>query len=171
MKQQQQGFTLIELIVVIVILGILAATALPKFSDLQHDARMAKMNGLAASIKSAAALAHAQWLANGSPTTPAGTVSVTMEGATVPINFGYPDVGGDAYTNAATTGANSGIYLALGGAAGLSDYVITAPAATATVLSFTPDADHTACVVSYTEPVAANSPPTVTTTALTAANC
>src|SRR3989339_877503 len=125
--KQQQGFTLIELIVVIVILGILAATALPKFSDLQTDARIAKMNGLAASIKSAGALAHAQWLVNGSPTTPAGTVSVSMEGATVPINLGYPDVGGDAYTNTATVGASSGIYLALGGAAGMTDYVITAP--------------------------------------------
>jgi len=169
--KQQQGFTLIELIVVIVILGILAATALPKFSDLQTDARIAKMNGLAASIKSAGALAHAQWLVNGSPTTPAGTVSVSMEGATVPINFGYPDVGGDAYTNTATVGASSGIYLALGGAAGMTDYVITAPAATATVLSFTPDANHASCVVTYTEPTGANLPPSVSTAALTQANC
>ena len=169
--KQQQGFTLIELIVVIVILGILAAVAMPKFSDLSSQARIAKMNGLAASLKSAGALAHAQWLANGSPTTPAGTVSVTMEGSTVPINFGYPDVGGDAYTNGAIVGANSGIYLALGGAAGLPDYVITTPAATKVVLSFTPDATHASCVVSYTEPTGANLPPTITTTALTSANC
>jgi len=169
--KQQAGFTLIELIMVIVILGILAATALPRFTNMQGDARIAKMNGLAASIKSAAALAHAQWLVNGSPTTPAGTVSVTMEGATVPINFGYPDVGGDAYTNVAVVGASSGIYLALGGAAGLADYIITTPAATATVLSFTPDANHTACIVTYTEPTAVNLPPAVSTLALTAANC
>lgn len=169
--KQQTGFTLIELIMVIVILGILAATALPRFTDLQKDARIAKMHGLAGSIRSAAALAHAQWLVNGSPTTPAGSVSVLMEGSTVPINFGYPDVGGDAYTNAATTGASSGIYLALGGAAGLPDYIITTPAATATVLSFTPDADHAACIVSYTEPTAANLPPTVTTSALNSTNC
>ena len=169
--KNQKGFTLIELIVVIVILGILAATALPKFVNLSTDARIAKMNGLAAAIKSAGALAHAQWLINGSPTTPAGTVSVTMEGAVVPINFGYPDVGGDAYTNAATTGANSGIYLALGGAAGLGDYLITPPVATSTVLSFTPDANHASCIVSYTEPTGANLPPTVSTSGLTAGNC
>jgi MSHA pilin protein MshA len=49
-----KGFTLIELIVVIVILGILAAVAAPKFMDLQSDARKASLQGMAASVKSAA---------------------------------------------------------------------------------------------------------------------
>ena len=86
---KQRGFTLIELIVVIVILGILAATAVPKFVDLQVDARNAVMQGVAGSINTAKELVRARWLANGS----SGATTVSLDGTnsvTVDTTLGYP---------------------------------------------------------------------------------
>lgn len=77
--KRQQGFTLIELVVVIVILGLLAATALPRFLDLTHDARRASVQGVAGGVRSAVALAKAGSIVSGS-------TNVNMDGATVTVN-------------------------------------------------------------------------------------
>jgi len=63
-RSGQQGFTLIELIMVIVILGILAATALPKFVDLSSDAEQAALDGFAGALSSAASINFAGCLIN-----------------------------------------------------------------------------------------------------------
>lgn len=151
MKQKQAGFTLIELIVVIIILGVLSAYALPRFAALQTEARIAKMNGALASLKSGAALAHSIQLTQQL----APNTLVRMEGADIPMINGYP------------TTALTGIPVAAGLAT--PDFVLTTTSAT--VFRVSSDVNHPNCAVTYTVPSALGSPPTYNGTGLTAVNC
>lgn len=96
-KQRQRGFTLIELVVVIALLAILAAFAIPRYAGLEREARSATILGVAGSIRSGAALVHGLWLSQ-------GINPVVMEGNPINLTEGYPDATDISLTLADLTG-------------------------------------------------------------------
>ena len=148
--KRQAGFTLIELVVVIVILGILAITAAPKFLNMQGDARVATLNGMKAAMQSASSMVYSKAVIKGVETS--GASSVTAGSDTISTVYGYP---------AATS---SGIALALADSTS-SDWTSSA---TATTYTLTPSGAPTGCSVTYT---AATSTTAATVSAATASAC
>lgn len=157
-RKTQIGFTLIELVIVIAIIGVLAGFALSKFTVLQTEARLAKMNSALGSVKSVAAMAHAVLLSRGGDASFTGTPNpaIVIEGTTVVYVNGYPD--------AASVIALAGL------AAGYVTTGVAAPRIAA------PDASHTGssaandCTIGYAAPTVANTQPVYSVNA-TLANC
>ena len=136
-KRMQAGFTLVELIVVIVILGILAAVALPKFMGLEREARISALKSMGGTMLSAANMAHGVCQARGCTN---GGAGIQIAGQQIVFANGYPNNASIHRLLQSYEGFNTN---------GARNRMIKQGAATA------------ACWVQYNQPTAAGLPPTI----------
>jgi len=139
MRIVARGFTQIELAVVLAIMALLASFAIPRFTSIENEGRVAAIASLSASIRNASALAHAQWLASDRPDT------IDVEGQIVTMRNGYPDAG------------QTGLPTALPDAAGFSASITNG--AVIYKKSGAPNPDQ--CSVVYSPPATTDSPPRI----------
>lgn len=156
---KQKGFTLIELVVVIVILGILAATAAPKFIDLTGDAKESVMKGVEGSIESAISMVHAKAIIDGKTTGDDGKNTIEIDGKHYALVYGYPAA------KSLGDGTSAGNALGILGLVDLdaADFTTTTNTATTQVIQHK-DATGTACQLSYADSGGANTRPLIEAT-------
>jgi MSHA pilin protein MshA len=159
--KNNRGFTLIELIIVIVILGILAVTAAPKFLNLQGDANASTIKGVDGAINSAMSIVYGKAIIAGKHS--ATGESLTINGDTINIEYGYPEASANGVAKILDIDVTNDFV----GSVIATEYVIRAKGSTAPTVIAASDGDSAdttsdGCYVSYKEAADADTPPVVT---------
>jgi MSHA pilin protein MshA len=146
-RPNQRGFTLIELVVVILVLGVLAAFAVPRFMGIDTQARITSVNSLAGTLRSAAAMAHSVYLARGSVS------PLTIDGQSISFTNGYP------------TAATMGSLLSQGTVTGNNQSGAFTQSINGTTVTFALNGatNSAQCAATYQAPAAAGASPTINT--------
>lgn len=148
---RESGFTLVELVVVIVLLGILAATALPRFMDVDDEAHASVVDGVMGSLQTGVAMYHAQWMAESQP----ATNTQIAEFANLRVNAaGYPYGTTDRSAGTSTVTDASDCVAVFNGVLQAGAPTVTGVANAAAVVGVTTDfaavASAPSCVFYYT---------------------
>ncbi|MCL1035616.1 type II secretion system GspH family protein [Shewanella submarina] len=153
--KRQQGFTLIELVVVIIILGILAVTAAPKFINLQSDARASALDGLKAAIQGANSLVYSKAALQGVQNAATSTVNIGTTASPVDVDVVY------GYLDATNTAIAAAAEISLGQDTGTptEDWLYTADSPNPGSISIRQNGAPADCKIEYTEPTAAGDTP------------
>ena len=161
-KHKQAGFTIVELVVVIALLGILAATALPRFIDVTNDAKVGAVNGAAGAFRSAVALTKAQGIAKD---VTSGDITL-KDGTVIGLNSSGNPVGGTGTTSIADATVDAqcvalwqgligtGTSIAVAAATGI-DWVASAAAGSCTYTYYGGDTTSDNMSIAYAEASAA----------------
>lgn len=154
--KRSQGFTLVELIIVIVILGILAVTAAPRFLNMSGEAQRGVLNGVSAALNSGASMVYGKSLIAGQQNAAIGG-TIATDG--IPVSLGYPKATAAALTQVIEV--PDGWVFSTDAASGLVDEAAPATAGQIRLAATAAALVNDGCYVQYTIPTVAETRPTI----------
>jgi len=157
--QKSKGFTLVELVIVIVILGILAITAAPKFLNLSSDAKISTVNGVKGALQSANAIIYSKAVLAGVHKKDTGA-TVAVEGGTVALAYGYVTDTADEVKKVLDLEGGFTVIQATAGSYASSEGNVAVAATDVLIYTGAAPTEASACMLVYTKATSTTTKPT-----------